>query len=220
MQLNETSRRQKAIQSLNMKNKRVRTICITTSENPMGRLLSKKENLELRQRLEKYLSDGYYAWFPIRGQYNNRENSYMIYNISLEDSLYICKRYNQQSFIFIEKDEDEALYQYWEKEEDGDYELVHSRTCYLNMDDAEDFYSQISRNFKFQIPFFDGSDENQDTMNEQINYLNEVVQERIKDEDSIDYKIEMTLESNRTGSSKYRHRGSLYGRRFGRKAMQ
>lgn len=216
MMLNETSRRQKAIQSLNMRNKRVRTIAILTSENPMGKSLSKKVNLELRNRLERYLRDGYYAWFPVRGQYGNRENSYMIYNISLEDALNIGYRYNQESVIFIEKDNDEVLYQYWEREEDGEYELTHSREDYLNMDDAEDFYTQVSRNFKFQIPFFDGSDENQEIMNEQIDYLNEVVQGRVNSDKSIEHKIEMTLESNRSGSSKYRHRGSLYGRCFGK----
>lgn len=220
MQLNETSRRQKAIQSLNMKNKRVRTISIMTSENPMGSRFSKKENLKLRQELEEYLADRFYAWFPVKGKYGVDEKSYIIYNISLEDVLEIGKMFNQESIIFVEKDENEALYQYWEKEKDGDYKLKHSRTHYLEMGNAKDLYTQISRNFKFQIPFFDGSDENKDTMNEQINYLNEVVQERIKDENSIDYKIEKTLESNRTLSSKYRHRGSLYGRRFGRKAMQ
>ena len=220
MLLNETSRRQKAIQTLNMKNKRVKSFALLTSENPMGRELSKRDNKELRDRLENYLSDGNYAWFPVRGQYGSRENSYMIYNISLDDTLEIGYKFNQESVIFVERDKEEVLYQYWEKDESGEYELAHTREEYLDMVDSDDFYTQISRNFKFQIPFFDGSDENKEIMNEQIRYLNDVLDSRNYSNENIENKIEMTLESDRSGSSKYRHRGSLYGGRFGRKAVQ
>ena len=221
----ETSRRQKAVQSMNGRNV-IKTMAILTSENPRyadvmdpndkdekgnQRKNYGEENSKRRTDLEKTLKTGHFAWFPVKGQYFGKENSYIIYNISLEDTLYLGEKYGQESVIWI----DGTKCQYWEQEGDGKYVMTHERDMSqrLDMGDADNLYTQISRAFKFQIPFFDGSDENKDEFEKMNEYVNAVVSKRILNESEIERRIETCL-VGKSGFNRYANHSKLYGNNF------
>ena len=227
--INETSRRQKAARAMNGDNN-IRTIAILTSENPRyDDVMSDREkeaydndydlnqpyygddNAERRNNLEKHLKVGHYAWFPVKGQYEGKENSYMIYNISLDDALYLGKKYGQQSIIFI----DGTHCEYWEQLGDGKFRLTHEREMSqrIDMSDADDFFTQISRAFKFQFPFFDGSDENKEELEEMNNYVNMTVRKRIINESEAAHRLDSCLYA-KSSFCRYANRSELYGNNF------
>lgn len=222
--LNETTRRQKAIQSISGKNDRVKTMAIISPENPMSkkypeRLESKEAesghtmdfNRGRRDDIETYLTIGNFAWFRMKGKYENKEKSYIVYNISFEDAEHISRKYDQESFIFIICNNGEVTYQFWEKKGDGKYNKTHERSEYVDMSNADDFYSKISRNFKFQIPFFDGSDDNKTQINEHIKAMNDTISKKNLNDSEIESKINECIDSSRTGKGRYYSRGTLYG---------
>ena len=157
------------------------------------------------------LAIGHYAWFPVKGQYEGKENSYIIYNISLDNALYLGRESGQESIIFIEG----GHCQYWEQKGDGKYQMTHERDMHqrLDMSNADDYYTQLSRAFKFQIPFFDGSDENKGIMNESIKYVNRVIHTRFADLNEADRRIDTTLNA-KSGYNRYANRAQLYGHNF------
>ena len=213
-EVNETSRRQKAQSALDGKNQNVKTMAILTSENPRYKELSDGENTnnaERTENLEKDLKLGRFAWFPVKGQYEGKENSYLIYNISLENALFLGKKFGQESIIFINGRHCE----YWEQYGNGKYKKTHDREMKqrLDMSNADDFYTQVSKNFKFQIPFFDGNDENKNAMTESIKKVNTVIKSRIKDLNEIKRRLNTTLTAS-SGYNRYCNRCILYGDNF------
>lgn len=212
--IQETSRRQKASAAMNGWNKNVKTMAILTSENPRFNGFSdgdNKTNSDRRENLEKDLKLGHFAWFPVKGQYEGKENSYIIYNISLENALYLGQKFGQESIIFI----DGSHCEYWEQQGDGKYSKTHERDMSqrLDMTNADDYFTQISRAFKFQIPFFDGSDENQKTMGESVKYVCETIQKRMKTLEEAKKRIENSMEA-KSGYNRFCNRGELYGNNF------
>ena len=151
----DTSRRQKAEQMFKGGNpKGIKTFCIMTAENPMSDTLTSQENKELNNRLERILKIGNYKWFPIKGDYKTKENSYIIYNISKRDAEDFGIKFNQESIIFATLDGSNVKFEYMEKVR-CHYETVKSEDTFIDATNDENFWSQISRNFKFRIPFFD-----------------------------------------------------------------
>lgn len=212
--LSETSRRQKATAALNGSSKTIRTMAILTSENlryDVSADGTNKNNNDRRENLEKDLKLGHYAWFSVKGQYEGKENSYIVYNISLENALYLGRKFGQESIIFIE----DGHCQYWEQNGDGKYTKTHEREMSqrLDMTNAADYYTQVIRAFKFQIPFFDGSDENRQTMNESIKYVDKVIKQHVKDLNEAMKRIDATLTAT-SGYNRYCNRGELYGNSF------
>lgn len=212
--LTEVSRRQKAQQALNGWNPSIKTMAILTSENPRYHEFSDGKNTNNDQRienLEKDLKLGHFAWFPVKGQYGGKEKSYIIYNISLDDSLYLGRKFGQESIIFI----DGSHCEYWEQSGDGKYKKTHEREMSqrLDMTNAEDFYTQVCRSFKFQIPFFDGSDENQATMGESALRVCNVIRERIGEINEAVRRVDNSLNAP-SGYNRFCNRGILYGSNF------
>lgn len=221
--LNETTRRQKAQRAIN--GKYVRAMAILTSENPMGNpypegLKTREDesghtmefNMGRRDDLEMRLSTGYYSYFKVKGQYGSKEKSYIIYNIPLSDTLYLGQRYNQESVIFIQiEDDGNVSYEYWKQNGDGNFSMTHKRTKYIDMSDADDLFTKISRKFKFQIPFFDGSDENGNELNEQIAALYDKVQSKGLTNEEVNRRTLRVIDENLTGKARYASRGTLYG---------
>ena len=151
----DTSRRQKAEQMFKGGNPNgIKTFCIMTAENPMGETLTSQENKELNNRLERILKIGNYKWFPIKGNYKTKENSYIIYNISKRDAEDFGITFNQESIIFATLDGSNVKFEYMKKVR-CHYETVKSENTFIDATNDEKFWSQISRNFKFRIPFFD-----------------------------------------------------------------
>ena len=213
--LNETTRRQKAQRAIN--GKYVRTMAILTSENPRGNpypegLKTMEFNRGRRDDLEMRLSTGYYSYFKVKGQYGSKEKSCIIYNIPLSDTLYLGQRYNQESVIFIQiEDDGNVSYEYWKQNGDGNFSMTHKRTKYIDMSDADDLFTKISRKFKFQIPFFDGSDENGNELNEQIAALYDKVQSKGLTNEEVNRRTLRVIDENLTGKARYASRGTLYG---------
>lgn len=219
--LTETTRRQKAVQSLNGTNKKIRTIAILTSENPGyaddttnfgGSDNFGSDNADRVNDLENALRVGHYAWFPVNGHYGgDREHSYMVYNISLEDTLYLGRKYGQEAVIFIE----DGKCQYWEQDGSGKFEKTHERpmNTRIDMSDADDFYTQVSKAFKFQIPFFDGSDENAEELSKMNEYVCNVINKRILDESVANRRLYACIKA-KSGFNRYANRSELYGRNF------
>lgn len=208
--VNETSRRQKAVSALNGTNSNVITMAILTSENPRYND-DNDTNPKRRENLEKDLKLGHYAWFPVKGQYEGKEKSYIVYNISLENVLYLGQKYGQEALMLI----DGSHCEYWEQRGDGKFGKTHERQMRqrLDMTDADDFYTQVSRAFKFQLPFFDGSDDNQKQMREGIKYVNKAINEHVKDANEVKRRLDATLTA-KSGYNRYCNRGELYRNSF------
>ena len=212
-QLNETSRRQKALKALNG-NSNIKTMAIITSENPRYEGSADGKNVTNKDRrinLEKDLKLGHYAWFPVKGQYEGKENSYIIYNIPKESVLFLAKKFGQEAFIFIEGDKCE----YYEQTGKNDFKKTHEKRLSdrIDMSNASDYFTQVSRSFKFQIPLFDDSDENKDIMVESIEYVNKIINKRITNINEATRRIDTTLKST-SGKDRYLNRSFLYGDDF------
>lgn len=199
--ITETSRRQKATQAIHGTNRRVRTMAIISAENPMGTIMNKEYNQQAKEELERQLTIGNYRFFKVKGNYDGIENSLMVYNISIEDTLYLCYKYNQESVIFVDMQNDgEVSYQYWQGNDNhSPLKLQHEEHEIVDATDDDNYYTQISKHFKFRIPFFEHVMKICDDL---------VLRENIIDVDKV---ITETLEPNRTGKSKYFKRGQLYG---------
>ena len=151
----DTSRRQKAEQMFKEGNpKGIKTFCIITAENPMGETLTSQENKELNNRLEYYLKLGNYKWFPIKGNYEVKEKSYIIYNISKKDAEKLGNMFNQDSIIFATIDGSNVKYEYMKKER-CHYNITKTESTIVDATNDEKFWSQIGKDFKFRVPFFD-----------------------------------------------------------------
>jgi len=212
--LSETSRRQKAQRAINNIGSRVKTYAILTSENPMGNRLSKSDNTQLTDKLKSHLKAGNFVWFPVKGMYGEKENPFIVYNISLTDALDIDKKFNQESIIWCDNESGDK--QYWEQNGDGKFSKTHVRNYIDDMTDAEDYYTQVSRKFKFQIPFFNGKDD--EMLNEMISEHNAIIDSIVRrnlkhineDDNYYNRKVNDMLSSTKTGRSKWEARGSLY----------
>ena len=174
--------------------RRVRTVAIIPAENPMGNIANKAYNEGAREELLRQLTVGHYRFF--------NENSLMVYNISLEGTLYLCHRYNQESVIFVNMQNDgDISYQYWQGDDDHS-QLRLQREEHEIVDATEDdnYYTHISKHFRFGIPFFE--------------HVTKICDDLALRENTIDVDklITESLESNRTGKSKYLKRGLLYGK--------
>ncbi len=198
--IDETSRRQKAIQSIQGKNRRVKTIVILSAQNPMGKEATKSFNQEKHNDLLKTLKIGHYQYFETNGLYDTSEKSVMIYNISLNDAKQLCYKYNQESIIFIDMmNDNEIIYQYWDHKEKND-ELVLSKEKkeIVDANSDDNFYTKISRHFKFRIPFFEGYESILTILKENSIRMN------------VDECINDTISNEFSGKSKYYKRGKLY----------
>lgn len=213
MAIEETTRRQKAQSAIVGKNQNVRTLAILSAENPMGKKASEEENKEKREKLETYLNNANYAWFRIKGKYGNKEKSHIIYNISLEDAKTIGEMFQQESIIFVNMSDGEGKisYQYWETDGVNPYKMTHERNEIIRRDEADDFYSTICRAFKFQVPFFDGSDELKEEINGQEKALNELLEEKQLSDEDIQRYLDNILDEEKTGKRKWECRGNMYG---------
>ena len=200
--LSETSRRHKAQQAIQGANRRVRTMAIISAENPMGKKMNDEYNQQAREKLERQLAIGHYRYFKAKGNYDGLENSVMIYNISIEDTLYLCYKYNQESVIFVDMQKDgEISYQYWQGDDNSSQlKLQHEEHEIVDATDDDNYYTQISKKFKFRIPFFEHIKKIKDDLSLRENYI------------EVDRLITESLESNRTRKSKYFKRCQLYGK--------
>ncbi len=202
--LSETSRRQKAQQAIVGKNHRVKTIAIISAQNPMGSDgsdLPNGYNERAHQDLLKTLKIGHYRYFETPGRYGTPEQSVMIYNISIEDTLFLAYKYNQESVVFVEINGDVISYQYWEGEDHSSpLKKQREEREIVDATNDDDVYTQISKKFKFRIPFFESIKKYEAHLNDRSNYYN------------VDQLIAECLDNKWSGKHKYYCRGKLNGK--------
>lgn len=192
---------------------KIKTFAILTAENPDKQSLSKEDNYwrnvnlknqlsfnELRQ-LEKELALGAHPYYKVKGMFDNVEHSFLIYNISLEDAKKLSSHNEQQSFIYGRNEGGKLIFEFWaNKSKNGySYQLLDKKDMYLRVDNAENYYTQIARDFKINIPFdkFEWSEED----------LEEWLSNKACDVDKL---INECLSDSINGKTKYMNRVSLY----------
>ena len=144
---------------------------------------------------------GHYRYFETLGKYGMPEQSVMIYNISIEDTLFLAYKYNQESVVFIEINGDEISYQYWEGDNhNSPLKKQREEREIVDATNDDDVYTQISRKFKFRIPFFESIKEYEAHLNERSKYYN------------VDQLINECLDNKWSGKHKYFCRGKLNGK--------
>lgn len=229
--LTEASRRQTAIKSFLGVNSKVQTFGIITGENPMGKSLSPQENRKRNEMLIGFLRSRQYIYYPVKGKYGNKENTFMVYNVSLADMKTIGRTFDQESFIYAEITQKEkqplVTFSYYQKDygEDvkisdsgqkikpieRDYKFIESKSVYCGLDsDTDDYFTAIGRNFKFSIPF--------DIFSESIIKFNDFILERCNKHKEYEIKynrlLAESLENNRTDKSRFVKRSQLYGTNY------
>lgn len=203
-QLLETTRRQKAQRAIMGNNPKIRTIAIISAQNPMGcdgSGLPDNYNQNAHEDLIHTLKIGHYRYFETPGKYGTPEQSVMVYNISLEDTLFLTYKYNQESVIFIEINGNNISYQYWEGDDhNSPLRIQREETEIVDATKDDDAYTKISNKFKFRIPFFESIKKYESHLNERSRYYN------------VDKLIDECLDSKWSGKHKYYCRGKLNGK--------
>lgn len=191
----------------------VKTLAFITGENPNGKAADVSVNKEANTRLEKQLRTMNLGFKKIKGHYGGPENSFFIPNISKEEALGLGKQYGQESIIFGEKLQNTKD----GKKYDGmTFSLIYTdnrygqvlsqRDVFINMNDAEDYYTKV-KGRKFQIPFFDD-----DHTTSQFAASSGAIQKQGLSETvikALELQSELIAESNRSAKSKWINRGAL-----------
>ena len=144
----------------------IKTFAIFTAANPDKKQATRAQNKENNKELKKELSvgdkmkkgieDAKYTYYKVKGKYDNVEPSFIVYNITLEDAKKLSGQFHQQSFIFGKNDDGQFTFEFWANASKSgySYKKVDERDSFDILDnDAENYYTQISRDFKFSIPF-------------------------------------------------------------------
>lgn len=218
---------------------KIRTFTILTAENPLVDTLNIGSNKERTELLKKYLKDGHFEsievdgnevseittdnnepsehtqYKKIKGSYGEIEHSFMIFNISLESSKAIAKRFGQESFFYgrVSKITNDmkgskdisrnttATIEYYKatrivktkdlKDTISDYKLIEVSNKIDNMSDALDFYSK-HKGTKFSIKM------------KEFENLHEIMNEDA---------LALELNDKIKGSSKFYNRQQIYRRK-------
>jgi len=141
----------------------IKKLAILSAENPHGKKQSEEKNKIATEKLQKFLDEGSYGYKKIKGHYEYPETSFIIFNISMDSTIEIGAKYDQDTVIYGEvKNVDDENNTYMEfkiigsdKTKPDEYQQVLKTTSvFVNRDNAEDLYSQIGDK-KFVLPFYD-----------------------------------------------------------------
>ena len=138
----------------------VQSFGIMTPENPMGIKSSDADNSKARNEFETKLEKMKYDYIPILGKYGNVEKSYFIININVDDLETLGYEYNQESFIYAEKEWSEDFtsssmyFSYFQKGKGkkDKYDILSDADGISNTQEANDFFTSL-KSYKFNIPF-------------------------------------------------------------------
>ncbi len=141
----------------------IRTVVVLTAENPDSVQSSAQFNKNARHSLLKDLKNNKYAYVPAIGNFGgNTENPYAVFNMSVDSAKSLCGKYQQTSFVFTQLSEDGKIHsEYWEKNDinspydktENDYVKKDDSEEWIDMAMADDNFTIIGNNFKYQIPF-------------------------------------------------------------------
>lgn len=131
------------------------TVCIASTDNPMGVKATKEENQKRRKKLEELLKKNKLRYYKVKGKYGNEETSYVIANINIVmcEFLFGPKNFNQESFIFGRvKEYGSIVFSYMEQTGKGDFIEKDASKEIKGQKEAEDYFTSYLE-YKFQIPF-------------------------------------------------------------------
>lgn len=167
----ENSRAKKAFKVVMGLDPNINTIVIISPANPAPQVLSRRENDERVARLEwklrNELKEGGYNYVKVLGKYGSVEPSFVIYNMSYYEAEDLATEFGQESFIFCEFDHSQrgnthagkVSARMYMKDENGDYNLDDAFEGILDRNNTQrnltEFYTQLSKKMKFNIPFGD-----------------------------------------------------------------
>ena len=167
----ENSRAKKAFKAVMGLDPNINTIVIISPANPAPQVLSRRENDERVARLEwklrNELKEGGYNYVKVLGKYGSVEPSFVIYNMSYYEAEDLATEFDQESFIFCEFDHSQrgntragkVSARMYMKDENGDYNLDDAFEGILDRNNTQrnltEFYTQLSKKMKFNIPFGD-----------------------------------------------------------------
>ena len=140
--------------------KKIKTFAILTAENPMGKELSAADNNKNIEELKRLLKRMSIQYIPIEGHFgNNKEHSFLLVNLSLNDTKKLANTFKQLSFFYgvtkpvaINGDRHTASnITYYETNSINDeYEAKDTSEDIVNAKDFKDYYSRYG-DFKFAI---------------------------------------------------------------------
>lgn len=146
---------------------KIKTFAILSAENPMDIPLNMTENKERIDKFKSYMINLGLQYIKITGMYNHKENSFVIYNISYNDALFLASKFAQKSFFFA-KNDFPAVITYYEtsfklKAKDDIKTLIVPKNTYreietsreiVNKKDANNFFSRYGDFKYFDMNYF------------------------------------------------------------------
>lgn len=150
----------------------IKRFAIFTCENPNSlnpdelsgeeRKNALKLNKKNAKELATILKQNHLKFVPVQGKFGGAvENSYMVFNISFEQTKKLSGKYEQTSFFYCYPDDKgDVVSEYWEKENDSepysstknDYICKETSTAWSKLDkNTKDNYSVIGGDFKYTI---------------------------------------------------------------------
>lgn len=157
----------------------IKTMAVFTAENPDSVSIPQDDTF-LTVLKKNFIT------FRVRGHFGNIENPYMVLNISAESASRYCGRFQQTSFVYHNFNDDGSLYgEYWEKrnvnapydKKDNPYIKKDESKEWLSHEDAEDSYTIIGSNFRYEIPF-SVLNETDDAINENLGRIVESLKKK------------------------------------------
>lgn len=154
--------------------KRIVTLGILTAENPCKKPNDFISDKEQNKKLENELRENNVGFRKIKGRYGVDENSFIIFNITKEETIKLGNKYGQESVIFGHRTENKDRF-------GVTFDMIITNICGGGTDDidsskeqignvigtakkyvtkapgTQNYYSEIQGR-KFQIPFFDDPD--------------------------------------------------------------
>lgn len=226
-ELNETSAKTKAKTLFYNPEKMsyIKTFAIFTAANPD---VIKTDDVENRERnaqliadivdkrismsdLENELGRARYQFYKVKGKFGNVEHSFLVYNIPLSDVVDFCRKYKQNSFIFGTNDNGKLTFDLYVKKRPNSshysYGLADRRTIFdIEDKNAQNMYTQISKDFKFSIPFTDFEYSGEDAVDEML----EVSRKKGFTDEGIYRILDNSLNENYTKKYRWECRTTLY----------
>lgn len=186
------------------------TICIMSPQNPLGEKGTNRDNRVSKKKFERTLKQGYYAFHKVLGKYGQYEDSYFIYNISLEDAKRMNLEYKQDSFIFITKDGSELNFNVFKYRTEGGNAFYENTGSYKGSvsdeREAVDFFTKVGKKFKFSIPF-------DQSVFEQVSAFAECYANVMEgNKESFGRYLIESMDDRLSGHAKYTRRMMLYGK--------
>jgi len=221
---------QAAVDAIEGKKNYVHTFCIITGQNPMGRTGTNNVNRTANTSLRSILKAGHYAYVPVKGKYrytdddgtfhDDTEDSFIIFNLPLNNAKAIATEMSQHSFIFGRVDgenKDSAIFDlYVINNETGKYEYEETKSYHLHEDELERDENGKELGFtkvgnkKFSVDF--------DYFKEGFERFNTIIAEQVEKSEKYRNRIERfqnaLIEEGFTGRPAYVNRSLIYGSLF------